>query len=237
MSEQQTETSILRKPGETLRYLRNRYLPKRIETEKMLEESGIQANTPEFRKARKKFTKKIVQESEKATHDPLTGILNRNGFNEMLTHEIARIKRSVVDSQQHGHPVRSDSKAVIFNFDLNEFKQVNERFGHAGGDKHLKKVAEAMTASSRPSDIIARVGGDEFVMVLPGNTIESAKLYWENVLSKSFAERGISASIGVCELDPEHPEGSLALADEFQASAKNASRQNGNTTQIVFSES
>lgn len=201
------------------------------------------ASKPETRKihprkplSRRAIKKQLNEERERATHDPLTGLLNRAGFQEAYTREVARIKRSIFESSIEQHPVRRDSKAIVIYFDLNEFKQINKRYGHAGGDEKLKQAAQSMMEASRPSDIVARMGGDEFIMVLPSNDIESGKGYWENTLFPILNKNGISVSAGVCELDPEHPEGSIALADQLQSNAKETSRSTSNNTQIIFAE-
>src|SRR5437899_12249130 len=87
--------------------------------------------------------------------DPLTGLFNRRYIEQRLEDEISR-------SQRHGRAL-----SVIL-FDLDEFKQVNDTYGHGAGDALLKAFAERLSRATRGSDASARYGGDEFLVVLPG---------------------------------------------------------------------
>lgn len=89
-----------------------------------------------------------------AAHDPLTGLRNRRGVAEQLTTWRAHCTR-------HGFPL-----AVVL-LDLNGFKQVNDEFSHAAGDRVLRAVAEQLQASVRTEDVVGRWGGDEFLVLLP----------------------------------------------------------------------
>ena len=85
--------------------------------------------------------------------DPLTDVLNRRGFERELKRSLAYVKR-------YG------TSAALIYLDLDGFKPVNDRHGHAAGDAVLKAVAAALTRSVRASDVVARVGGDEFAVLL-----------------------------------------------------------------------
>ncbi len=197
----------------------------------------IRTSQPRKSLSRRSLKKQLNEAREHATHDPLTGLLNRAGFNELFEREISRIKRSLFDSETHHRPARKESKAVIFYFDLNEFKQVNESLGHAGGDEKLKEVAKILSGKTRPTDIVARMGGDEFVMVLSGNDLESVKNYWETDLLPALNAGGISISAGVAEVNPQSSiDENVKLADTIQTKAKTISRGNGHSTQVVFRE-
>lgn len=87
-----------------------------------------------------------------ATHDPLTGLLNRAGLADRLEHALSRRDQD------------PSVLAVLF-VDLSGFKSVNDRYGHRGGDRVLQAVAERALRVARPDDGVARLGGDEFVVV------------------------------------------------------------------------
>ncbi len=86
--------------------------------------------------------------------DPLTGLANRRGLAAVWQHEQARARR-------HAYP------CSVLAIDLDHFKQINDRWGHAGGDRALAAVARLLLASVRGEDLVARVGGDEFFVLLP----------------------------------------------------------------------
>lgn len=97
-----------------------------------------------------------IREHE-ATHDPLTGLLNRRGMFDLLSQAIARVKRT------------RTSLALLF-IDLDGFKQINDRYGHDAGDAVLREVAARLQASIRQTDTAVRLGGDEFTVILENIT-------------------------------------------------------------------
>jgi diguanylate cyclase (GGDEF)-like protein len=132
--------------------------------------------------------KSLQRERFLSSSDALTGLANRHSFYTQAGIALALCHRS-------RFPV---SLAYI---DLDNFKQVNDRHGHDSGDALLRRVGEILMSSLRTSDIAARVGGDEFVVVLPDTTAETARVVLEKIRT-SLAEapelRGFSvtASIG-----------------------------------------
>jgi len=95
-----------------------------------------------------------------ARHDPLTGALNRYALDEVLQREASR-------SSRYAHLIG------FLMIDVNRFKEINDRFGHAMGDKVLQGVATVIQGSIRESDVLVRYGGDEFLVVLPETDGES----------------------------------------------------------------
>jgi diguanylate cyclase (GGDEF)-like protein len=96
---------------------------------------------------------RISELEERIDVDPLTGTLNRRGFEREL-------KRSLAYAKRYG------ASATLIYLDLDDFKPVNDRHGHAAGDAVLKAVAAALVRQVRASDVVARIGGDEFVVLL-----------------------------------------------------------------------
>ncbi len=103
-----------------------------------------------------------TEDFERLAHeDPLTGLPNRRRFDEALAHEFARSRRS-------GEPW---SLAMI---DIDHFKQVNDRYSHAVGDEALRAVADVLRTHDRGMDTVARLGGEEFALLMPHTTAEQA---------------------------------------------------------------
>ncbi len=98
-----------------------------------------------------------------ALHDPLTGLPNRRAFDQRLADELARHAR-------FGPPVS------VMLVDVDDFKRVNDRWGHAKGDEVLVWVAAFLVSQLRSIDVVCRLGGDEFAVILPG-TDEPGALY------------------------------------------------------------
>ena len=97
-----------------------------------------------------------------AYHDPLTGLLNRRVLEGILKREFAR-------SSRYNSPL-----SLVF-LDLDDFKKVNDRYGHDSGDRLLEYVAEQLIEASRESDVVARFAGDEFVVILPETSRDNAE--------------------------------------------------------------
>jgi diguanylate cyclase (GGDEF)-like protein len=141
-----------------------------------------------------------------ATTDQLTGLVNHRAFHERLREETASARR-------HGHEL---SLAV---FDLDRFKQVNDTLGHVGGDAVLAETARRMTAAARAGELVARIGGDELALLMPGVGGEEAHAAAERVrravAASPFPEAGaMTLSAGVCDLShTDDAEEQLRLAD------------------------
>ncbi len=109
--------------------------------------------------------------------DPLTNVFNRRGFEREL-------KRAISYVQRYG------ARAVLVYIDLDRFKPVNDRHGHAAGDAILKAVASALTQNVRASDTVARLGGDEFAVIL-------WNLSDQDALDKTRTLEGVIAGIKI----------------------------------------
>jgi diguanylate cyclase (GGDEF)-like protein len=134
-----------------------------------------------------------------ADTDPLTGLLNRGGF-------LAAAEREHAIAQRSGNPL---TLAVL---DLDGFKQINDGHGHAVGDRLLVELARCWQQRLRAGDILARHGGDEFVLLLPATSVPAAEALIERLHDERLAVRW---STGVCEWRPhERLEQCLARADE-----------------------
>jgi diguanylate cyclase (GGDEF)-like protein len=157
-----------------------------------------------------------------AYHDPLTGLLNRRVMTSVLNREFARAKR---------YPA---CLSVVF-VDLDRFKQVNDVHGHDRGDELLVHVAEGLQKMCRTTDIIARYAGDEFVIILPGTTADSAsKLmdrvrghFSENPFRSGTLTIDVSISFGIASTDApgtSDPGSLLKKADQMLYEAKKKPR-------------
>jgi len=105
-----------------------------------------------------------------ARHDSLTGVYNRHALTELVDREVER-------SNRYNHPIG------VLLIDVNRFKEVNDRFGHAMGDKVLQAVATILQHNVRNSDIVVRYGGDEFLIILPETNGET-DLVKERILAE-----------------------------------------------------
>ncbi|AYV46346.1 GGDEF domain-containing protein [Caulobacter flavus] len=144
-----------------------------------------------------------------ADMDVLAPVLNRRAF-------LREVRRVSAFAQRYGSPA-----SLVF-FDLDNFKAVNDRFGHAAGDSALKAVAERLLANVRESDIVGRMGGDEFAVLLVQADKATAEMKGESLASAirgvpvQFGEWSapLHVSFGVREIEAgAEPEVSLAEAD------------------------
>jgi diguanylate cyclase (GGDEF)-like protein len=151
----------------------------------------------------------IQRLGELARLDPLTGLANRGEFRERGEHDLDVAART-------GSPT-----SLVF-IDLDNFKEVNDRFGHAAGDEALRAVGAALLSDMRRSDLAARLGGDEFALLLPGSDGVAAGSVAEKVrdsLRATFAERDLSVtlSIGIAACTPGGKRFGELLAEADQA--------------------
>ena len=166
------------------------------------------------------YREHLEVQRQKALVDPLTGLPNRAAWSERLDHEVNAW-------HQRGNSL---SLAML---DLDHFKRINDGYGHLAGDKVLKIIANVLRKRLRPSDFIARFGGEEFVLLMPDSSLSDALAVGEvlraAIAACPFHFKGepvtITVSMGVAQLQPsERSELALKRADEALYRAKAAGR-------------
>jgi diguanylate cyclase (GGDEF)-like protein len=161
-----------------------------------------------------------------AQTDPLTGLWNHRAFHERLRTELVRA------SSAH------ESVAIVM-LDLDDFKRINDIYGHAVGDQVLAELADLLRAAVRQNDDVCRIGGEEFAIILPSGDLEVAVALAERVAERvaiaDFAHAGaMSVSIGIA-LGPNHasnPRELVACAEIAMMTAK----ARGKSRIVVFHE-
>ncbi|MDP2850278.1 MAG: diguanylate cyclase [Sulfuricurvum sp.] len=160
---------------------------------------------------------------ELSDRDYLTGLYNRRKFEEFLTYEVMR-------SVRHHH------KFTVLMIDLDNFKYINDTYGHASGDLVLKEVTNIFESNLRNADILARIGGDEFAVILPETPYENGYAVVEKLrsslemtpISLMFDHVSLTASFGIAEY-PEQGENITALLTGSDLAMYKAKRAGKNT--------
>lgn len=162
----------------------------------------------------------LKEKSERLRKDPLTDIFNRLAYEEQLQGEYQRWKR-------FGNPL------AFLIWDIDHFKQINDRYGHAVGDAVLRSVAQQLARRIRSTDFVARYGGEEFAMLLPGADLQAA-LNLADRLRLNIAESGfdndgvripVTISCGLSSFESgDSPQAVFDRADRALYRAKQAGR-------------
>lgn len=173
------------------------------------------AGAPDFYLAVIEDLSEVRQAHFDAIHDPLTDLLNRRGF---LGQARALLSAAADDK----------GPLALVYLDLDGFKDLNDRLGHSAGDRCLVELARIMEALVRPQDAVARMGGDEFVMLLTGLSAKEARAIVERLRSAlALSGMGISGSFGLLTFraDSALPLDSLIRqADDAMLRAKRAGK-------------
>lgn len=159
-----------------------------------------------------------------ANRDPLTGVANRRHFDTILQQEVAPRRLRPSGDRREG----DRSPLALLLIDLDDFKGINDNYGHPVGDAVLCQVAERIQSILRSTDTLARIGGDEFAVIAPGAHGEGARLMAESIrgaVSTQYSDSGIpapTASVGwaICPEDGEDFETLIRAADERMLSRK-----------------
>jgi diguanylate cyclase (GGDEF)-like protein/PAS domain S-box-containing protein len=206
--------------GVPQRHFRNRYLHKEGHTVDIQWSAhwlpeysvriGVAREVSELRRAEREL-------EHRASHDPLTGLPNRH-----------RLQRELQQAIEHA--TQTGSGLAVLYLDLDGFKAANDRGGHHAGDRILREVAQRLMHGLRQSDLVARVGGDEFVVLLPGcsdqvsaRTIANdlrARLHPAYTLPDGPIRLDASVGIACFPADGSDPDALLAHADRAMYAAK-----------------
>lgn len=183
-------------------------------------EGRVQERTRELEKANHELRLNEEQLALQAHHDPLTGLANRKLLGDRLNVAMEHAKRN-----QQGF--------AVLMLDLDGFKPVNDRYGHSAGDTVLQSVALRLTSTVRGVDTVARVGGDEFVLILDavsdGNTMMSIARKVRDVLNTpitldtgEMVQIGTSIGLAIYPVDGSNVEELLTAADNAMYATKNS---------------
>ena len=170
--------------------------------------------------ARLETIRHIAVLRRRAAEDALTGVGNRAAFSEIL----AAWRRDATDG-------------VVVVLDVDDFKQLNDSFGHADGDEVLVALARSLRQAVRPEDAVFRLGGDEFAVLLPGVRADERDLVRDRLqlaAATVLSPRGISVSVGVASTGPSTAvEDAVRQADRrmYDAKRMNDGRGLGGLTQ------
>jgi diguanylate cyclase len=166
---------------------------------------------------------RLIEAEQMGMRDPLTDLANRRSFDANLTKEIA-------EARARGTPM------CLIMADLDHFKKINDNFGHPFGDRVLQRFAELLTRNIKGRDTAARIGGEEFAILLPQTTLAAAAVLVEQIRSKLEAQQwknvqsgqqfsGITASFGIAGLDgKEDAQSLIKRADALLYDAKRGGR-------------
>nr|WP_318427636.1 diguanylate cyclase [Iodobacter sp. CM08] len=166
----------------------------------------------------------------RATIDSLSGLFNRSYFTDRANHEIARAKRN-------------QQPLIVIMLDIDHFKRINDSWGHDIGDKAIQSLAELCKSTLRDIDLIGRIGGEEFAILLPETTLEQGYPVAERLRQRIEAQRinlpneqilQFTASIGMALLssDDQKIDSILKRADQALYQAKN----NGRNQTVIYSQ-
>ncbi len=203
------------------------YLPKANISEQALQR--VINNAMEKFRLKKEVEMTLEKMAEMSTRDELTGLYNRRYFKEVFERETA-------SSQRYS------TELVLCMMDLDQFKRVNDTYGHPAGDKVLKEVAFLLKKTVRKSDIACRYGGEEFAVILPNTDIEHARVFCEryrrevenHIIKYNDVKLSVTLSIGVARFLKD----SKNMADDLLKNADQALylAKTGGRNRVVLGE-
>ncbi len=172
-----------------------------------------------IREMNRKLGQLLEREASLSRTDPVTGLPNARAFRERLQTDLERVRRS-------GSPI------CLAYVDLDEFKRVNDGWGHQTGDRVLRQVADVLRNTVRAADCCARVGGDEFALLLVDVRPEGAEKIARRIVEQvsgagaSFPGSDFGASVGIAYLEnaPTDADDLVRAADDAMYQAKRAGK-------------
>jgi diguanylate cyclase (GGDEF)-like protein/putative nucleotidyltransferase with HDIG domain len=168
---------------------------------------------------RDRVTDAIAGFAALAHRDVLTGLLNRRGFQELIDTELDRARRT-------------DAALSLIVADLDGFRRVNDEHGRASGDEALRRVARTIRSCKRRYDAAARIGGEEFALLVPGSDAQGAYLLGERIRTQvAEGGDGLTASLGIATF-PVHGSSSVMLLYAADQALYAAKRLGGDRTVI-----
>jgi diguanylate cyclase len=189
-------------------------------TEQTARTEGMCARVATLEQETRELHGRLAEERDRARVDSLTNVANRKAFDERLAQELARMRHTAA-------PV------TLLVWDLDNFKTINDSYGHRAGDRVLQSVAQCFATGVRSTDFVARIGGEEFAMIIIGLPIDAA-IGMANDLRAAvealpFHFRGkpicVTASCGITEIkERESAESAFDRADSALYRAKDAGR-------------
>jgi diguanylate cyclase (GGDEF)-like protein len=135
-----------------------------------------------------RLARRTASAEASALLDPLTGTFNRRGWDALIGRETARAQRS-------------GTSMTVFVMDIDEFKLINDKYGHLRGDRVLRDVAAAIRSCARAGDVLARLGGDEFALL----AVDDGSNFAETLLLRldaALAPLGVTISVGFATAEP-----------------------------------
>ena len=180
----------------------------------------MRARVQEAEEEVSRLQEELAQTSEMVRHDTLTGALNRKGLDEAVEREVARTRRR-------------SAPMCLAMLDIDNFKKINDTYGHDTGDQALVHLAQVVRETLRPHDTLARYGGEEFVIILADTRLDdgiAAMVRVQRELTRKFFMHNnekllITFSCGVAELGiEEEPPEAIKRADQAMYLAKRAGK-------------
>jgi diguanylate cyclase (GGDEF)-like protein/PAS domain S-box-containing protein len=199
-------------------------------TERKRAEDELRRANDALETALRELQESLAREQLLARTDGLTGLYNHRGFLELAAREFSAALR-------YHRPL------AILTFDADGLKQVNDTLGHTAGDKVLALVAQAAAAQIRGVDVLARCGGDEFVILLPQTQPHQALPIAERIRKSVAAMRmetdkgplGVTVSVGIAEMWREPEDESVARVVQRADKALYAAKAEGRNRTIIYS--